>query len=81
MFCFYANTVTDKILLVGDDAFDLDWYDFPPKLQKYIILIIARSKKPVFFSGLGMIRSTLETFGKVSIARNFCFAHFFRELS
>lgn len=65
MFCNFANSVTERMLLLGDVAFGSDWYTYPPKLQKYIVLIIARSNKPVFFSGLGLIRATLETFGKV----------------
>lgn len=67
IFCYYANITTDRISYISDSVYDLNWYDYPSKQQKYMILIINRSNKSIFFSGLNLVRCTLETFGKVSI--------------
>lgn len=67
IFCIYANFATDQVSAIGDVAYDLKWYNCPLKMQKFIILIIARSQYPAKFTGLGLCDCSLEIFGKVSI--------------
>lgn len=65
-FCYFANSVTNTIGSIGDIAYNSNWYDFPPNVQKHIMLVIARSQDSVYFSGLGLVRCTLEVYGEVS---------------
>lgn len=65
LMCFFANRTTDEIANTGYTAFESDWYDYPVDVQKYLVLIIARSQKPAFFDGLYFIDCTLESFGNV----------------
>lgn len=53
--------------MIGDAAYDSNWYDFPLELRKYIFLMIVRSQKPIDFTGFGIIHCSLENFGKVSL--------------
>lgn len=64
-FCFFASAATEKLSSVGNMAYNSNWYDYPVGMQKHMVLIIARSQEPVYFSGLSLIRCTVETFGKV----------------
>lgn len=65
LFSNFATFTTDRISSIGDTAYNMNWFDFPPNLQKYFISIIARSHENVHFTGLNMFRCTLEVFGKV----------------
>lgn len=49
----------------GRVVFESNWYSHPIEIQKYVILIIARSQQPTYFTGIGVLDCTLETFGKV----------------
>lgn len=64
-FCYFANTVTDRIASIGDIAYDSNWIDYPLNLQKFITVIVTRSQRPVYFSGLNLVPCTMETYGKV----------------
>lgn len=65
-FCYYANLATDRALRNGDIVYDLNWFDHPAEIQKYVILMIARSHERIEFTGLGLVSCTLEGFRKVS---------------
>lgn len=81
IFCYFANSTTDRVAAIGEAAYDLNWFDHPVEMQKYMILIIGRSQEPAHFSGLNLIRCTLEVFGKVNISCDFfiLFIQFFFE--
>lgn len=66
--CYFASHVTYRILTIDDMVYNSNWPVYPLELRKYVILIIARSQQPAYFNGLGIIRCTLEIFGKVSIS-------------
>lgn len=65
MFCYSANSVTNRMATVGDIAFDLNWFDYPPEFGKFIVLIIARFQKSMHFTGLNLFPCTLQVFGDV----------------
>lgn len=64
-FCFFANIVTDRIQCIGDTVYELDWYNYPPKMQRLFVVMIARSQRPVQFHGCNIVSCTLEMFWKV----------------
>lgn len=64
-FCYFANLATDRLLKIDNTIYGLNWFDYPVKMQKYVILMIAQAHEQIHFSGLGMIPCTLESFGKV----------------
>ncbi|XP_031629238.1 putative odorant receptor 92a [Contarinia nasturtii] len=65
LFCYYGTHVINRISLIGFSAYDANWFEYPSVLQKYLILIIARSQEPIHFDGLNIIYCTLEVFGKL----------------
>ena len=66
-FCYYATFTTNRVAALAQTAYNSNWFDWPPELQKYVILIIARSQEPVRLTGLGLIYCSLEVFAKVRI--------------
>lgn len=77
LYCYFGSIATERIASIADIVYAANWYDYTPELRKHIILIVARSQEPVYFTGLGLIHCTVETFGKVSesfeLARNIGF--------
>lgn len=68
LFCYFANMASDRLSSIGWAAYTADWHNYPVAWQKFIVLMILRSQKPVHFKGLNLINCTLEVFGKVSDA-------------
>lgn len=67
LICSYGTFATDRIEYVADTAYDSNWYEYPMEVRKHIILCILRAQEPVYFMGHGVVRATLEVFGKVTI--------------
>lgn len=65
LICYFGTFATDRIELVADMAYDTNWYEYPVDVRKHIVLVIARAQMPVYFMGHGVVRATLEVFGKV----------------
>lgn len=64
-FCYFATLATDRITIIQRSVYDLNWYEFPLKLRKCFILIMAQSQWTVYFDGLGVVYCTLANFGMV----------------
>lgn len=73
LFCYFATRTTNRVLTIGNSVYDLDWYEYSADLQKYIILIIARSQKNVHFSGFSVVGCTLVVFGQVRNSQDILF--------
>lgn len=67
LFCYFATFATYRVAAIAQAAYDSNWLDLPPRLQKYIILIITRSQETIHFTGFGLFSCTLEVLGKVRI--------------
>lgn len=74
-FCAFASSATERISIIRYSVYDLDWYDLPPELQKYLILIIAQAQEELYFTGFHFIRCTLGNFGVVNIQSLFDFSN------
>lgn len=64
--CFLGKMVTDRYDELSNDLYQSKWYNLPVELQKYFILMLANTQKPLFFDGLGIYVLDLETFASVS---------------
>lgn len=67
LFCNYATIATENVDEIGFRTYASDWFNYPLYVQKYIILIIARSQEPIQFTGFNLIYCNREMFGKVFI--------------
>ncbi|XP_031636412.1 odorant receptor 67c-like isoform X2 [Contarinia nasturtii] len=76
LMCYFASLATDKIASLGDVAYGSDWDKYPLSIRKYIILIIARSQEPVYFTGMNLVNCTLEVLGKLCKTGGSCYLMF-----
>lgn len=63
--CYFANASTFSMAELANVVYESSWYYQPPKIQKLLVLIIARGQKPNIFMGFKMIYCSLESFTKV----------------
>lgn len=66
IYSHYSTITTDRITSIGDFAYSSNWYDYPPQVQRYLVMIIARSHVQHYFDGFGFIYCTMEVLVKVS---------------
>lgn len=64
-FCYFGNLVTNKLMEIDTTAYSLQWYEFPIKQQKYIILLMAQAQRPIVLSGYFRTSCSLERFKDV----------------
>lgn len=67
--CFVGSATKEIFWRYGDISYGSVWYQFPIRLQKYVLLIIVDAQRPRVFSGLGIIELNLIAFGKVLFFR------------
>lgn len=63
--CYSATSSTFDIAHIGNIMYSSKWYEYPPSVRTHLVLIMARSQIPVFFTGLKLISCDLETFMRV----------------
>lgn len=64
--CFSPTKVTENGFEIGKYVYESNWYVAPPKLQRYLEMIIRRSQRPKYLHGLNIIRCSMESFTKVN---------------
>lgn len=63
--CFSANFVSNAVESIGEIAYDGNWAEYPLICRKYVLLMILRSQRPVYFTGFKIVSCNLETFVRV----------------
>lgn len=81
VYCYGSSYVTNRILTLADEVFDPVCFELPNELQKYSILIIARTQKAQHIKGYGLVICSVEFFGKVCDFRLLDLFHSFLYLS
>lgn len=64
-FCYFGKLATDSFGQMTNCLFECKWVEFPIDVQKYILLMIMNSQRPMYYHGLGIAVLNLETFSKV----------------
>lgn len=65
--CYAATTATSALEDISKYVYSSKWYEYPPEMQKCLILLMARSQRPVYFTGMRMVRCTLDVFMRVKL--------------
>lgn len=61
-----TNT-TANIGQINQIAYSSEWIKYPAGVRKYTVMMMARSQKNIYFTGLKLVYCTLEEFMKVFI--------------
>lgn len=64
--CLLGKLVTNRFDQLPCELFKSQWCELPIGLQKYFILLLANTQKPLFFHGFKVYVLNLETFTSVS---------------
>lgn len=65
-YSFGGSVVTENALKYADALFDLDWYTMPNEFQKFFIIMIGETQRPIYLHGYGLIRLSLDGFMRVN---------------
>lgn len=74
IFCQFGEIVTGEFMELSEVIYQLDWYTFPPEIQRTLTTLLINAQQPVYFMGFGNIICTCETYKKVNF--NFFFIFF-----
>lgn len=64
-YCYFGNAVTTSMEDIAGVAYNLDWPAYPMRLKKNLILVMMRSQRSFYFSGLGLIDCSMESLAVV----------------
>lgn len=65
IYCYFGNIVMAKYIDVADAAHFLDWHEYPPRLQLYVLMVMWYSQTPANISAYTVMRCNLQSFSKV----------------
>lgn len=66
LYCYFATLTSDNLIEISDFIYyNTDWYTYNKNFAKYSILIMAKSQRTFYFTGLKIIRCNLQSFTKV----------------
>lgn len=63
--CYFAEVSSSSMTEIANVVYHSNWYVQCPKMQRLLVLIVARAQKSNEFKGLGLIHCSLESFMKV----------------
>lgn len=64
-YCYFGKVATDSFQNMADCIYEMNWHELPIEQQKYFILMIANTQKPLYYHGFN-VTLNLETFCQVS---------------
>lgn len=67
VYCYFGKLATISYEKMPDRLFEMNWHEQPNELQKFFILMIANSQKPVYYHGFEVAKLNLETFVNVIV--------------
>lgn len=69
-YCYLGKMATHSYENMAKCLYDCNWHELSPKLQKYIVVMMANAQRPVYYDGFGVAVLNLETFTKVRNGRD-----------
>lgn len=67
LYCFLGNSATEKLLQMNEWLWNSNWHELRIEHQKFFIMLIANSQRPLHFHSFGIANLTLETYAKVCV--------------
>lgn len=66
LLCYFSTLTSQSISSFGDVVYSSNWHMLRSSDKKLLVLIIARSQKPILFTGLKLVPCTLNVFASVN---------------
>lgn len=65
-YCYCGIIATGSYEKMADCVYECSWYELEAKYQKFIVLIMTNTQRPIYYHGFGLAVLRLETFIKVN---------------
>lgn len=65
IYCYYGNEVTYQGVQVAQAAYATPWYRLPPRLRRYVYVMMMRAQRPNVLMGLKMVNCSLASYTSV----------------
>lgn len=62
VYCYYGKIASDSYVKMADYMFESNWQPLSVDLQKYFILLIGNTQRPLYYHGFSVAVLNLETF-------------------
>lgn len=69
--CEAGERVTDRFYIFHHEICHLDWYIFPMKTQKMLLIILSSTQQPAVIQGYANTQCTRDAFKSVNISKKF----------
>lgn len=66
IYCFFGDLATENVMKIPHCLFTSNWHELSNDSQKFYFMLLANSQRSMFFHGLGIMNSSLESYCKVS---------------
>lgn len=66
--CYLGKVSTESFQKMSVCLYETEWCKLRVELQKYFIIMIANTQKPLYYDGFSVITLNLETFCDVNLA-------------
>lgn len=65
IFFYIGQRLHTCLMGLGDRIYDSSWYQYPPKVQQCVLVIMTRTQQPFYITAYGMIKCDLKAFSQV----------------
>lgn len=65
-YCYFGSMATESYEQMADCLYNCNWLGLSNELQKYFIIMMGNTQRPIYYSGFGIAVLNLETFTKVN---------------
>lgn len=65
LYCYFGKLASESYEAMPVCVYNMNWYEQPSQVQKYVILMIANMDKPICYHGFEVAELNMETFVKV----------------
>lgn len=64
-YCYFGKLSAESFEKMADCVYEMRWQMLPLRLQKYVVVMIENTQKPLYYHGFKIIKLQLNTFVKV----------------
>lgn len=65
--CFFGKLATESYSKMTDYLLDTNWYEYPSNLQKYLVVMVANTQRPIVYHGFKIVILDLGSFTKANL--------------
>lgn len=68
VYCYFGDMATTSFAQMSAELYKSNWEQLPVKLQKYLILMIRNTQRPLYYDGFRLVVLDMKTLAKVFLS-------------